>query len=568
MLPRSVNFQSLFLGVLLFPLPLAVVAQSSEDLAPGAKNIPSSVTETTVSRFRIDTSSNFPDEFRFATPPHFLLSTDSAVEPWQNADEHQDTEGAAQSTPEAHLDLLPLFAKWHEDVAEHQGGNQPVNLENEQSSERYHWKGLLWQSFGFFGVENAYRLFTDTYLRHLIATGPFWTNYGISLQHWDMNRWNDGDDFVVAYVGHPMQGSVTEFIEIQNDPHDRFLQISSDPAYWRSRFKGFLWATVFSTDQKVGPLGEAALGDQGGYTYPLGCVYPCSNYKPGVTEYTNDTGWVKFITTPVVGTLWTLAEDTLDRYVSGPIQENHADRVFPKILRGSLNPARTMANALRGKNPWYRDFQHPGATGSGGVHFERSDEDFIRHLPRYEIFPHFNALSLPVNTTTCTQCRMWTNGSGTAFSVRMSRWWGFDSDVDYQPNASPLPSYKAGGDVIVGTFGLRAGIISPHYALNVSLRPGFVSYNRAYEAIPSKTDPVPPVGRITHFATALTVGGDYGITRNVAIRATYGNTPVRYLDYYLEPPGIGKIPYLNWLSHEFFETNENWTYQAGPVLKF
>lgn len=154
------------------------------------------------------------------------------------------------------------------------------------------------------------------------------------------------------------------------------------------------------------------------------------------------------------------------------------------------------------------------------------------------------------------------------FSVRLLRWVDFDSDVDYQANASPLPSYKAGGDVVVGTFGLRSGITTPHYSLKVSLRPGFVSYNHAYEAIPSTTDPVPETGRITHFATALAINGDYGITRHVAIRGVFGNTPVRYLDGYLEPPGIGKIPYLNWLSHEYFETNENWTYQAGPVLRF
>jgi hypothetical protein len=47
-----------------------------------------------------------------------------------------------------------------------------------------------------------------------------------------------------------------------------------------------------------------------------------------------------------------------------------------------------------------------------------------------------------------------------------------------------------------------------------------------------------------------------------------GNQPVRYREAYTDPPGIGTYPYLNWLSKLYFLTNENWTYQAGTVLRF
>lgn len=475
---------------------------------------------------------------------------------------------------EAQVDLLPLFAKAREEKKQSQ---EPKGAEEDRSAEHYHWKGLLWQSLGFIGAENTYRLATDAYMRHLIATGPYWRNYGISMQHWDMTRWNDGDSFVVDDIGHPMQGAVSSFIEIQNSPSARNLQFSNSRAYWKSRFVAMLWSTVYSTQQKIGPLGEAALGSSGGYTYALHCPFPCKNPK---AEYTNDTGWTDFIMTPAGGTVWVIGEDLIDRY-TGRWQEAHAGAVFPKIVRGALNPTRTAANALRGKNPWYRDYLHPEAQGAGGVHFERGDEEFIRNLPRYEIFPHFNAIALPVNTATCTQCRKWTDGAGVGFSARLSRWVDFDSDVNYQPSASPLPSYKAGGDALMATFGFRSGFVTPHYALKAAVRPGFVSYDRAQilpasqlPAIPSavlvgrsSTSAAPATGRITHFATALAISGDYGITRNFAIRGVFGNTPVRYLDGYLQP-GVGKPPYFYWLSKEFIETNENWTYQVGPVLRF
>jgi hypothetical protein len=562
---RSASFSSLSLGILFLSLPFIARAQSNEALALNAQNIQVGRTEISDFSPKTNTNSNFPEQLRPATPVFSLLSTDSATEPWRNAGEHEDVEEPAQSEAEADIDLLPLFAKWHRDVAVHQAEKQPANLQDGQIPQGYHWKGLLWQSLGFIGVENAYRLSTDGYMRHLLAEQPFWRDYSISLQHWDMDRWSDGDDFLVDDIGHPMQGAVSEFIEIQNSPSARNLRIGTSSAYWKSRFMGLLWATAYSTQQKVGPLGEAGLGSAGGYTYALHCPAPCKT--PNV-EYTNNTGWTDFIMTPAGGTLWVIGEDAIDRFISDRVQGDRGDPLFAKIVRGALNPTRTMANALRGENPWYRDYLHPDIPGSGGVHFERSDADAIRHLPRYEIFPHFNAFALVVNTATCAQCRKWTDGSGVGFSARLTRWVDFDSDVNYQPNASPLPSDKAGGDALSGTFGLRSGIATPHYALKASIRPGFVSYDHAYLTIPSKTDPVPEIGRITHFATALTINGDYGITRNLAIRGTFGNTPIRYLDGYLQPPGIGKPPAINWLSHEVFLTNENWVYQMGPVLRF
>jgi hypothetical protein len=505
------------------------------------------------------------DADMFRVEPRFQLSTawqkpdDGVVEP--GSDENwMRTADQPIGTQEAHVELLPLFAKWHQGMAEHSASGSMDEAGGKQS---YHWKPMLWQSVGFIGVEDSFRLMTDHYMRYLIAEGPYWRNYSISMQHWDMNRWSDGDDFEVDDIGHPMQGAVSSYIAIQNSPSWRRLRIGTSSEYWKSRMVATLWSAAFSTQQKIGPLGEAALGNAGGYTYALHCPFPCT--RPNA-EYTNNTGWTDFIMTPVGGTVWVIGEDFIDRFVSDKIQGDSNRLVF-KIIRGSLNPTRTMANGLRGKLPWYRDYEHPDVVARGGVHVERSDADYFRHLPRYEISPHFNALSLPVNTATCTQCRKWTTGGGAEFSARLARWVDFDSDVDYQPNASPYPTNRAGGSALVGTFGFRSGIVTRHYALKASVRPGFVSYNHALLAIPASTNPNPGIGRVTHFATSLAISGDYGISRHLAFRATIGNTPIRYLNY-TTPPGIGKPPNINWLSHNFYLTNENWNYQIGPVLRF
>jgi hypothetical protein len=466
-----------------------------------------------------------------------------------------------------HFDLDALFAKVDRPSLE-------ATASPDQKPERYHWKAMLWESFAFFGVENTQRLLADSYFRNLTADKPFWHDYFDSVKQWNWRRWDDGDDFLVAYIAHPLQGSVTEFIERQNDPRGRALRIDDGKEYWKSLFRSGMWATAYSFDQKLGPLGETALGSEGGYTYVIGCSFYCSAYfqDPSHFKVTNNTGIVKLVSTPVVGTLWTLMEDGLDRLISDRVQGDNYDAVFPKILRGSLNPAHTMANALRWRKPWYRDYQ----TGTEDVRFTRKpnflpgDDEVIEASPRYEFFPHFNGLSLPVNSGNCMPCRQLTAGIGFGLSSRIATYADLDSDFNYQPNASSLPSDRAGGNIMMATFGIRSGYENAHFALKASLRPGFLSYDRAYETSPYAGGPTPNIGRITHFTTALAVNGDLILSRHLALRAVIGNTPVRYREAALAAKSYipGSYPYLTWLSPKSFLSNENGSYQTGAVLRF
>jgi len=128
------------------------------------------------------------------------------------------------------------------------------------SREPFHWKGLILQSLSFEMLQNATRVMTaDQHDRHILLNKPFWSDYWASLNQFNMRRWNDGDSIKVNYIGHPMQGAISGYIQIQNDPRGRELRISRDHAYWKSRYYSFLWTTVYSTWWEIGPLGETAI---------------------------------------------------------------------------------------------------------------------------------------------------------------------------------------------------------------------------------------------------------------------------------------------------------------------
>jgi hypothetical protein len=67
----------------------------------------------------------------------------------------------------------------------------------------------------------------DPYLRYLLFHKPFWHDWLVSAGRFDMSRWSDGGDFLVNYIGHPMQGGVTGNIYIQNDPRARASNYAS-----------------------------------------------------------------------------------------------------------------------------------------------------------------------------------------------------------------------------------------------------------------------------------------------------------------------------------------------------
>ena len=436
-------------------------------------------------------------------------------------------------------------------------------------SEHYHWGGLLAQSLFFNVIENGFRAASDDQIRDLLANKPFWHDYAASIRQFNMRRWNDGDDFLVNYTGHPMQGAVSGFIEIQNDPKGRELEIGAYREYWESRFKAFLWATVYSTHSEISPLGEAGIGNEGGWTYPIHCKTRCT--EPGTYKhYTNNTGWVDFIVTPTAGTLWMLAEDTLDRFVSDRIQGDNRSRWAPKIIRGALNPSRTMANAVRFKAPWYRDSQQStDIERSRGVHFLPSDEEVAaaEEFRRVSIAPYFRSMPFGTASRSCTLC-VQNPGAGVALDYALARWVSASVAVENQPNPVTKNATFLGSTTSVG-FGLRLMYETPRNSLSFAVRPGFLI---------TQVTPLRPQGTsnidskqpqtVENAAITLALSNDIKLTPLLSMRFSIGDTIVRTETLGTPQVGIGSPPYLSWLSKERYANRSTWSSAVGPVLRF
>jgi hypothetical protein len=437
-------------------------------------------------------------------------------------------------------------------------------------SEHYHWGGLLAQSLFFNVIENGFRAASDDQIRDLLANKPFWHDYAASIRQFNMRRWNDGDDFLVNYIGHPMQGAVSGFIEIQNDPRGRELEIGANRAYWESRFKAFAWAAVYSTHSEISPLGEAGIGNEGGWTYPIHCKTRCT--EPGTYKhYTNNTGWVDFIVTPTGGTLWMLAEDTLDRFVSDRIQGDNRARLLPKVIRGALNPSRTMANAVRFKTPWYRDSQHSAEIERlRGVHFLPSDDEIAaaERFRRVSIAPYFRSMPFGTASRSCTLC-VQNPGVGIALDYALSRWVSASVAIENQPNPIVNNSTFTGSTISVG-FGLRLTYETLHNSLSFAVRPGFLITqvpsalrSQAVNDVDSKQ-----IQSVENAAITLALSNDVKLTPLLSMRFQIGDTIVRTGTLDGRQVGIGSPPYISWLSKQDYTNRSNWSSALGPVLRF
>ena len=219
---------------------------------------------------------------------------------------------------------------------------EPVHSEK---SSGFRWGPALGQSLLFLGAEHGTRLAFDAPSRTAFS-GKFWKDYVASLR--EVDQWEGGNPTFINYLGHPMQGSIAGFIQIQNDPKGRSLPISWSQHYWNSRLKALAWSAAYSTYFEIGfPFSEAAMGNLG----------VDKNRK-------TQQGLVDLVITPTLGLGWLVSEDLIDSYVVDRFERSHPGKFGQAVIRSALNPTRSFSNLLRFKPPWYRDGRHLGARRS------------------------------------------------------------------------------------------------------------------------------------------------------------------------------------------------------------
>jgi hypothetical protein len=151
-----------------------------------------------------------------------------------------------------------------------------------------------------------------------------------------------------------MQGAVTGYIQVQNDPKGKRTSITDGSVYWRSRLKAMAWSAAYSTQFELGPYSEATIGNVG--------------RTPGTM------GYVDLVMTPTGGFGMMVAEDAFDHFVVSRLER----RVNPptmRFLRMVFSPNRTLANVLRFKKPWRRDNRDytPRVAGRAGTSASTDD---------------------------------------------------------------------------------------------------------------------------------------------------------------------------------------------------
>lgn len=206
-----------------------------------------------------------------------------------------------------------------------------ISTTTQPEKDRLQWGPALQQSYRFLVLETGFRVAFQEKTRRELG-GPFFRDYGDSIA--GLHGWGDGDSVLTNYVGHPMQGAISGYIQIQNHPVARQQEFGASEIYWRSRLNAMLWSAAYSTSFELGPLSEASIGNVG--------------MRRGTS------GYVDHVITPTGGFGMIIGEDAVDRYLIRKWEDSKSDN-WRRFLRVAFNPSRSLANVMRGKMPWFRD---------------------------------------------------------------------------------------------------------------------------------------------------------------------------------------------------------------------
>ena len=517
---------------------------------------------------------NFPSE-RFTFTPISLESatvdfSPSAPSTVQDSPEPPQTFALAGKTPllllpeescktPADFGLLPAclvpppsnFNAWNDDL---DLSTTPPVLTTQRPPEKFHFAAAFWQSFGFLVAGHAFRFAMDGGARYLLFHKPFWNDYWISADNFHMSRWGDGDDFLVNYIGHPMEGAVYGYIFLNNDPKGRSARFGKSSTYWYSRLKAMGWATAWEAYFEIGPIfSEAAFGNEGGYYYWPGCGrHLCDKpHKP----ITNNTGWVDFVVTPVVGMGWIVLEDAIEREVVDRLADGSPSLTY-KILRGSLAPAHTFANLFAGKKPWFRYPEEASFQQTFGGPLHPVERPAWKDDPRFDLSVQYIAIDFPLDSESCHGCKQFYSGYGFDFNYRLAKYAWFNAAANIFPGSGSSGEHGGAQETLAG---FKLGRSFGNWSLYSNVRNGFIHYDKAL--IPGSSTVYDSVWRY-----ALDLGGtiEYAASRRNVLRFNAGTTFIHYLQPYPDP----KQPPVSLISDQYYTFAGSAYLTTGYVFRF
>ena len=237
---------------------------------------------------------------------------------------------------------------------------------NETPKTSIQWRGLLKGSMNYLGAMHSFRLVTEQGTRqglHNSIVGGYFKALG------SMHGWSDGDGYYENYLGHPIEGAVSGYIWIRNDPRYRNVQFGVERNYWMSRLRAYAFAWAFSEQFEIGPISEASIGQ---------IQRNCCAY-----------GFVDHVITPNGGLVWMLAGDALDRYVTMPMEHRTHNKYLRALARSALNPPQTFANVMMLEKPWRRENRGSAGDVDGLMHLQPS-QSLLRAVSPHEHKTGFN----------------------------------------------------------------------------------------------------------------------------------------------------------------------------------
>lgn len=214
---------------------------------------------------------------------------------------------------------------------------------------RASWGPILFEFLEATAIENAGNIALDKETRGDLVGNPFVSTWFKCVRQFRYDQWRDDDGFVVDYIAHGLQGGIVGASFLQHSPTGRGLVYVNNGNYWRSRLKGMAWIAVYEVQWKIGPASEASIGNSGLNTYYTDRVKGRS---------TNETGFQDFVDTPLLGFGWNVGEDAIDRFIMPHIWQ-HTHNKVALSLYSVITPSKAIANILRFKPFYYRDFDLP-----------------------------------------------------------------------------------------------------------------------------------------------------------------------------------------------------------------